>query len=306
MEVTLGPDVGPAATLSPIWDYPSGLDGAQPATARLAKLLTEVSSGVRVGAVRARLDTVTDYTASASFTVTGANIAAAETITFNVFGQLFTITAVASGAASGDGTFNTSGVDNTVATNIRAAINSRPGLREVLVASGSTNTVTITAAKGGTDGNSIIIKDGTTNGTSLSGGQTTLSGGLDPSSRVTSALALTFANIDADETMGIGGVTLTWKASAANEDQVTIGANLAAAGANLTAAINVHSKLAGLVSAAYSSGTVTLTWLVDPRVAMLMLMASSDATAVAVTQPSLASRTAASVESVVAWNRGAP
>lgn len=90
-------------------------------------------------------------------------------------------------------------------------------------------------------------------------------------------ITITFANITADETIVLGGVTLTWKASAANENQVTIGANLAAATTNLVAAINVHTKLVGLVSASgnTSTGVVTLTWLGDTRMAQHFLLAET-------------------------------
>lgn len=71
---------------------------------------------------------------------------------------------------------------------------------------------------------------------------------------------ITFTNMGvADETVTIGSVVLTWKASAANENQVTIGADQAASQTNLAAAINAHSKLAGLVDATSTGSTVVVT-----------------------------------------------
>jgi hypothetical protein len=269
----------------------------------LSAYLAGMAAGVYPGALRVRVDTGTDYAATESFTVTGANIAAAEYIAFRYRGVMYKITAVASGAVSGDGTFDVSATDNTVATNIRACINSYPGLKDIVTASGSTNTVTLTANVAGLQGNTIELFDGTTNG--LTGMASTLTGGLDAGSRVTSAVAITHANVSADDTFSIGSVTLTWKVSASGEDQVTIGASATADGDNLAAKINAHSKLAGLVSAVNASGTVTMTWLVDPRIAMLMLLATSDATAMALTQPSLGSRTYATEQAVRLYTLGA-
>lgn len=83
---------------------------------------------------------------------------------------------------------------------------------------------------------------------------------------------ITFANITAGETLVIGNVTLTWAVAAANENEVTIGANLAAATANLTNAINAHSKLAGLITASgnTATGVVTITYAGAGREAALI------------------------------------
>jgi len=85
-------------------------------------------------------------------------------------------------------------------------------------------------------------------------------------------ITITFANITAGETVVIGNVTLTWAVAAANENEVTIGADLAAATTNLTAAINAHSKLAGLVSASgvTATGVVTVTYPGADRTAALI------------------------------------
>lgn len=64
----------------------------------------------------------------------------------------------------------------------------------------------------------------------------------------------------ADQTVVVGSVTLTWKASAASEDEVTIGAAAADVRTNLAAAINAHSDLAGVVSAAVNVNDVDVTY----------------------------------------------
>lgn len=83
---------------------------------------------------------------------------------------------------------------------------------------------------------------------------------------------ITFANITAGETLVIGNVTLTWAVAAANENEVTIGANLAAATTNLTNAINAHSKLTGLITASgnTATGVVTITYPGADRTAALI------------------------------------
>lgn len=96
-------------------------------------------------------------------------------------------------------------------------------------------------------------------------------------------ITITFANITAGETIVIGTTTLAWAVAAANEDEVTIGADLAAATTNLTAAINVHSDLRGIFSATgvTATGIVTVTYLGDPRIGRLIgLSETGDAVAV--------------------------
>jgi hypothetical protein len=123
----------------------------------------------------------------------------------------------------------------------------------------------------------------------------------DPLDRMTRTITITYANITADETVVIGGTTLTWKASAANEDQVTIGDNLADATTNLTAKINDHSKLNGIFSASgnTSTGVVTVTYCGDPRLGYhLGLSETGDAVAVSGSNFALDTTEAYSSESV--------
>lgn len=95
-------------------------------------------------------------------------------------------------------------------------------------------------------------------------------------------ITLSFADITADtDTLTIGGVVFTWKAAASTESEVTIGANLAAATTNLTAALNAHSKLTGLFTATgvTATGVVTLTANFPGRLFNLITLATNDATA---------------------------
>jgi hypothetical protein len=253
------------------------------AVVELSKELRAIAGGVRSGKVRARVTKTTECAASLAIACTQTNIAVDEYITF-VFsdGERVTITAKATESIA-DAQFAQITSDTAVGDSIVAVVKGNARLRGRLTASNAAGTVTFTALQPGTAGNSISIVDGTTNGLTPAGGS--LASGLDASNRATSVFTLTFANIDADETVGIGNVTLTWKASASGENQVTIGANLAAATTNLTAKINDHSSLTGLVTAVgvTATGVITLTWLGDPRLCAQIKIASSDATGVALT-----------------------
>lgn len=258
------------------------VDAPQLAANKLASYLAGAASGIRRGRLRVRVDDATPVAATGTLVATGANIAAAEYLEFVTPGGRFRVTAVASGAADGDKTFNTSATDNTVATNIRQAINTHPDLKRWLSASGGTNNVIITANVPGTGGNSIEMVDGTTNGVT---GEGLLTGGKGAAAKVTATAVLAHANIAADDTITIAGCTFTWKASASTESEVTIGADATEDGDNLIAKVNVHSKLVGLVTAANVTGTVTVTYLVDQRVAVLMLLDTSDGNSATLTQP---------------------
>jgi hypothetical protein len=232
--------------------------------------------------VLVRVDSASGVAAARTLTITGANIAADEYIGFWTPGGTWRVTCVASGAVSGDGTFDASGVDNTCATNIRAAINSLPGLKNWITASGATNAVIITANTVGTAGNVIRIVDGTANGVGTAG---LLTGGLDPTARVTSTITCVAANTDADDTLQIGRTTFTAKAgTASGDDEFNIGASNTAMGNNLLAVIVAHPDLEGLVTGVAASGVITLTWQCDPRAALHVgYMVSSDADGIAIT-----------------------
>lgn len=254
--------------------------------ARLSELFASMASGVRPGKVKVRTDSVTGVRASLTMTCTGTNIAAAEYLDVvipNV--RAYRLTAVSSGAASGDGTFNTSATAATVATNIATAINTLPGLKDYVLASTSTADLILTAKEYGSVGNTIVAIDGTVNGLSPAGGS--LAGGKDSSTVVTATIGCVLANTDADDTVSIGATTFTAKASGATGDnQFNLGASNTAMGDNLVAKINAHPDLLGLVSGIAATGTITLTYAVSPRIALHMRLATSDADGLVITQPS--------------------
>lgn len=251
-----------------------------------SNLLASVASGIRRGCLRMRVDDAVEVAATGTLVATGANIAAGEYIEFVVGagGLRYRVTAVASGAVDGDKTFNTSATDDTVATNIRQAINTHPDLLRILSASGATNNIVITAKTKGAFGNTIEMVDGTVNGVT---GEGLLTGGKGAAALVTASIGCVLANIDVDDTVSIGSVTFTAKGGdASGDNQFDAETSDTVTGDNLAAKVNAHPDLVGIVSAVAVSGTVTLTYACDPRVAEHIRLATSDADGLVITQPS--------------------
>lgn len=249
----------------------------------LWRLFNALGGQLRAGRVRARADSVTDYAASITLAVTQANIAVGEYIDVVIPGRgSFRITAVAADPDVTLGQFVSETDNATTATNMAAAIDGMIGLKDLVDASTNSGNLIITSRILGTWGNSLVVIDGTTNGIT---GEGSFSGGLDATTQVTSQVVLTHANITAGDTLSIGCVTLTWAASAANENEVTIGADATEDGDNLVEAIEGHSKLQGMLTAVNTVGTVVVTHHVPHRMALHFKLATSDATAMAVTQP---------------------
>lgn len=262
------------------------VDSANPTleAQRLSELFAAMASGVRPGKIRVRTDSVTGVQASITLAVTQANIAAGEYIDVIIPGRgTYRVTAVASSADVTLGQFVSATDDATTATNMKNAVNGMYGLKDYVTATTNSGNLILTAKEYGTTGNAMTVLDGTVNGIS---GEGAFSGGKDASSQVTATAALTHLNIAAGDTITIAGCVFTWKASASTESEVTIGADATEDGANLAAKINAHSKLLGLVTAASVTGTVTVTYLVPPRIAVLMLLNTSDGNSATLTQPS--------------------
>lgn len=272
---------------------------------RLSALFAAMSSGVRPGKVRVRTDSYTGVRASLTLAVTQANIATGEYLDVLIPGRgTFRLAAVASGADVTLGQFVSATNDATTATNMAAAVNGMLGLKDLVAASTNSGNLILTAKEYGTVGNAYRAIDGTVNGLSPAGG--TFAGGKDTSSQVTATAALVHLNIAANDTITIAGQVFTWKAAAATESEVTIGANATADGDNLVAKVNAHSGLLGLVTASNDAGTVTVTYLVPPRIAVLMLLATSDGNSATLTQPSLASVAVANTTATRTYALGGP
>lgn len=251
----------------------------------LSRFFAAAAGGVRPCKVRVRTDSAGGVQAALTLAVTQANIAAGEYLTVVVPGiGGFKLTAVASDADVTAGEFVSETSDAATATNMAAAVNGMLGLKDLVTATTNSGDLIITANEYGTIGNSITTIDGTTNGLSPAGGA--LSGGKDASSQTTAAIAITHVNLTADDTVTIGTITFTAKASGATGNEFNIGADATADAVALAAAINASSSVAGLVTAEAASGTVTLTYTIDPRAAeALCALSTSDATAFGLTQP---------------------
>lgn len=103
---------------------------------------------------------------------------------------------------------------------------------------------------------------------------------VDSTTNVTKASGtLTFGGQPAaDETVRIGGTTLTYKVVPVGESQVAVGANQAAAEANLTAKINAHSALVGIVTAEDGAGVVTVRSVLPGKIGNAIAMSATGGT----------------------------
>lgn len=269
----------------------------------LSNFFAGLASG-RSARVRVAVDSVAEAAAAITLAVTQANIAVGEYLDIAIpnVGS-YRITAVASGADVSLGQFVSQTSNAVTATNMAAAVNGMIGLKDWVIATTNSGNLILTAKREGNSGNEYKSIDGTVNGLSPAGGLFT--GGKDAGARVTSSAALTHANIAADDTITIAGVVFTWKASASSESEVTIGANATADGDNLAAKVNAHSKLLGILTAANVSGTVTFTYEVPARIAILLLLATSDGNSATLTQPS-STLTLANQQATRSYGIGAP
>ncbi len=102
------------------------------------------------------------------------------------------------------------------------------------------------------------------------------------------------AALTANDTLVICGITLTWKAAAANENEVTIGGSDAASVANLVAKINAHSDLGGMVVASAAALVVTIEGALPGNICRYPISkTSTNATAMVLSATSLGGVTSA-------------
>lgn len=216
----------------------------------LINLLAAIFTGAGAR-IRAQIDESTPYAATGSVAFTQASLTAGD----KVFINGYPLTAVASGPVAASGEFSIETSNTAVGDSFVAALAAYPPVMGLVTGVNSSGTVTLTAVDAGAVGNSIKMSE-----VDASGGiaLTQFSGGLDPASL--KSVNGTFSNTGtANDTISIGGVTLTLKASAANENEITIGASAAATATNTITVINAHSKLKGLVVASSGgSGVVTV------------------------------------------------
>lgn len=241
----------------------SGNTGRQAANV-LASEFLRCAAGVGAGRLRTQIDTCAGVAASIALTCTTADATAGDKLMIGSY----TFTCAASPVATSGQYDSAAATDDDFATSIAAAIN---GLYPIeFSATVATNVVTVTAKRTGTAGNAIRVSKAFTTATAVTFTGSTLASGVDPGTEPN--LTLTFGGVGvANETFTIGAVTITMKASAANENECTIGASAAASATNMIAVINAHTKLRGLMAAVTGgSGIVSITTLFGGRIATLL------------------------------------
>lgn len=243
----------------------------------LMNMLGAFVSGAHRARLRVSVDNSVGVAASKTVTCVQASSTVGDRLIIEVpGGQCFTLTAATSPvAANGEYAIITS--NTAVADSIRTAIKAMPGLGAFVVASG-TSTLVLTAFTKGSEGNLLRIRHIATN-TGAFTGTGLMTGGIDPGAL--QSLTYTITNVTtAADTLTIGAVVLTAAASAANENQYTIGGTAGASATNIANAINAHSILKGQVLATASgtsTGIITIQLLTGGRIGSLVTVAKSSA-----------------------------
>lgn len=227
----------------------------------LANIVGASSIGYGGVGLTAQAGKLTSVAATSSFTCTAASLTVGDKLIISGPGGDVTLTAVAANTENPLlGQYSVGGgTDANLATSIRTAINGNPAAKKYVTAAGSTNTVALTAVPDGAYGNNIKLrKQVTTAGVFSFTSGVAFTGGISPNTAQTRTITVG-TNPAADATLGFGNVTLTWKASASGENQVTIGGTTTISATNLAAKINAHSILGGLFVATSATNVVTLT-----------------------------------------------
>lgn len=282
INITIGLHEAPALVADRLLQV-SENESAREGIVRLANELISVASGARDGKVLARVDSLTRGAAAQTVQCDNATATVGDTLVINVpnVGG-YTLTAVAGAASAVLGQYSIDTSDAAMATSLAAAVNGLPGLKYVLSASAATDTVTVTARELGTWAHTITLKKNVTNAGTLTLGGAVLAGGDDILDRPAMTVTFGTANITADDTISIGGVKYTWKASASNVNEITLSTTETTAATNFATAINADARWTGLISASVNSAIVTLTWLGDPRLGQHIVMDYTEVNATSV------------------------
>lgn len=240
---------------------------------QMARLFAELSSGAVPNVTRVTIDDSTGVSATNTIAITYANVTAGDKLTIiGPTGQAFTFVCQTAAVTLGDLTFRKTTDAAATGTSLAAQVNAYPGLKGIISASG-TSTVTLSVVQKGTLGNAWRLKK-VEAAAGMALGGATFSGGISAGTVQSATFTLTDVGT-ANDTLVIGGQTLTLVASAANENQVTIGASAGATATAIATAINVHTKLKGLVLASASgtsTGIVTMTLQLSGRIGLLVAL----------------------------------
>lgn len=250
---------------------------------KIADIVASSSIGYGGVGMVARARGITTPYATSSFTCTAASATAGDKLIITGPNGPMTLTCVAANTENPSaGQYSVGGgTDSNLATSIRTAIASYPAAQLYVTAGGSTNTVALTSVLDGTQGNLLkLVKQVTTAGVFSFSSGTALTGGIDINTAKTITITIG-TNPVANDTLKFGNVTLTWVASAANENQITIGADATGSGDNLVAALAAHSILGGIgITGSNATGTVTVTAAYPDLLLYLLAIVSSTASVV--------------------------
>lgn len=122
--------------------------------------------------------------------------------------------------------------------------------------------------------------------------------------RASGTITITHAQLDANDTVTICGITITAKASGAAGPQFNIGANATADAAALAACINALATLNIYVSATSALGVVTVTANQAGVCGNLFALATSDATAYGLSAALMAGGAGGANSAPVTYSRG--
>jgi len=227
----------------------------------LVGVITQGASGHSPMHLRVRLDNSVPTMASATVAITYASIAAADILTLNdpAIGQV-AFTCVSTTPNAGDNTFQKTVDASTTGASLAACINTSPQTRGRYTAANASGTVTISQTAGsgldGAMGNTVFLTKQMANGAGMT--LSAFTGGRDAGSTQTLQATLG-ANPTNGQTFLIGAKTITFATSAANQDQVTIGANATATATALVAVLNANTDLAGyFVATSTGAGVLTV------------------------------------------------
>jgi len=122
--------------------------------------------------------------------------------------------------------------------------------------------------------------------------------------RASGTITITHAELDANDTVTICGITITAKASGASGAQFNIGANATADATALAACINALATLNIYVSATSALGVVTVTANQAGVVGNLFAMATSDANAYGLSAAAMAGGAGGANSAPITYSRG--
>lgn len=247
---------------------------------QMVTLFTSFLAGARRGRVRIRVDDSVGVAAAKTVACVQASQTSGDRLLICLPGmQPIALTGTASAVVAGDGQYRNITSNTAVATSLKNAINTHPTLQNYIVATSSVGDLILTARNAGSIGNSIQIVKKVTTSAAFSG-TGLMTGGVDAGALNTAGLTFTIAAaLTANDTLTIGTVVLTGKASPSGESQFACGVSVAADTAALVACINAHSKLKGLFTCTgnTSTGVITILCWMEGRSLYQTVLAKSAA-----------------------------